>query len=39
MSYSVAAKKKKPAVDTNDENAANPLLGVNVKRQTKTIET
>jgi hypothetical protein len=33
MSYSVAAKKKKPAVDVNDdENAANPLLGVNVKR-------
>lgn len=33
MSYSVAAKKKKPAVEANDdENAANPLLGVNVKR-------
>ena len=33
MSYSVAPKKKKINQDTNDgENAANPLLGVNVKR-------
>lgn len=41
MSYAVSTKpktKKIKAADEEDENAANPLLSVNVKRQTKVIE-
>jgi hypothetical protein len=41
MSYAVAQKPKARKVKTEDdeENAANPLLQVNIKRQTKVIET
>ena len=42
MSYAVASKPKARKVksqEEDDENAANPLLSVNVKRSTKEIET